>query len=126
MRPAKTFKHNPSSPRLKRMRKEETLQRIKEVESQVRTSKDEALAERERILRTARRETLELRDALRGDAEKRQEAILRDADVQTARERERMLTEGRKDAMALRARADANMDRAVERLIEKFKGAVNA
>jgi len=108
------------------MRKEEALQRIKEVESQVRTSKDEALAERERLLRVARREALELKDVLRAQAEKRQEEILRSAALETARERERILADGRKEAAALRAAADANMDRAVERLIESFKGAVNA
>lgn len=108
------------------MRKEETLQKIKEVESRVRTSKEEALAERERILRTARREALELRDTLRINAEKIQEGILREADAATARERERMLAEGRKEAAALKAKADATMDRAVDHLIVKFKGAANA
>ena len=33
---------------------------------------------------------------------------------------------GRKDAAALKGKAEANRDRAINRLIEKFKGALNA
>jgi len=108
------------------MKKEETLQRIKQVEEEVRRSKDGVLADRERLLRGARREALDLRDSLRVEAERRQEQILKDADAAISREKETLLAGGRKEAAVLRAQADANMDRAVDRLIEKFKGALNA
>src|SRR2546425_111508 len=42
----KTFKDEPSSPRTFRMSKEEILQRIKQVEAQIRTMKEEAERER--------------------------------------------------------------------------------
>lgn len=108
------------------MNKEETLHQIKEAEKQARRAKDAAAEERERILRDARRQGFELRESLRKDAEARQEQVLRAADATTARERDQVLAAGRKEADALRAEADANLDRAVDRLIEKFKGAVNA
>ena len=108
------------------MKKEETLQRIKDAERQVRGSKESVLAERERILRDARREAFELRETLRKQAEARHEEILRAAEAATSKETERVLAGGRKDAAALKARAEANMDRAIERLVEKFKGAINA
>src|SRR5438445_11567937 len=113
-------------PRRSRMRKEETLQKIKDAESQVRGTKETILAERERILRDARREAFELRERLRREAEAQSEAIIRTADEAVAREAETLLAAGRKDAAAWKAKADANLDRAIERLIEKFKGALNA
>src|SRR2546428_5419774 len=66
----KTFKDEPSSPRAFRMSKEETLQRIKQVEAQIRTMKEEAEREREATLRNARREALELPEQFqeKGDA----------------------------------------------------------
>jgi len=108
------------------MKKEETLQKIKDAEGQVRGTKEAVLAERERILRDARREAFELRERLRQDGEKRYEAILRDSAAATARETEVLLAAGRKDAAALKGKAEANRDRAINRLIEKFKGALNA
>ncbi|OGS49207.1 MAG: hypothetical protein A3K68_05775 [Euryarchaeota archaeon RBG_16_68_13] len=108
------------------MKREETLHRIKDVEDRVRRSKDEALAEQERILRAARREALELKDVLRVKAEKRYEEVLKEAEGSLAKEKASLLEGGRREAAALAAKADANIERAVERLIEKFKGALNA
>ena len=108
------------------MKKEETLHKIKEAEGQVTESKKTVLAERERVLRDARREAFELREKLRLEAEKRYEEIVREADVATARETEKLLAAGRAEAAKLRAEAEANLDRAIDRLIEKFKGALNA
>ena len=108
------------------MDKEETLHRIKSVEDEIRRSKEGALAEREKLLRAARREALDLRDALRAQAEKRGEEILREADALIAREKETILAAGRKQAAAMKAMADGNLEDAVERLIGKFKGAIHA
>ncbi len=108
------------------MDKEETLQRIKDAEAEVRRVKGTALDEKERILRDARKEAFELRESLRGQAEKAQDQILKAGDAATAREKETLLVKGRHDAEAMRAEARANIDRAVDRLIEKFKGALNA
>lgn len=108
------------------MDKEETLRQIKDIEAQVRQSKTAAQAEGEKLLRDARREAFELRESLRAQAEKRQEEILRAGDAATAREKEILLAKGRQEAEALRAQARSNLDRAVDRLIEKFKGALNA
>jgi V/A-type H+/Na+-transporting ATPase subunit G/H len=108
------------------MRKEETLQKIKAAEGQVRGTKETVLAERERILRDAKREAFELREELRRQAEARYAEILRGAEAAAARETEQILAAGRRDADALKAEADANLDRAIDRVIGKFKGALNA
>ncbi len=108
------------------MNKEETLQRIKDAEAEVRRVKGTALEEKERILRDTRKEAFELRESLRGRAEKAQDEILKAGDAATAHEKEALLVKGRHEAEALRAEARANVDRAVDQLIEKFKGALNA
>lgn len=108
------------------MGKEETLQRIKETEAEVRRAKGSALDEKDKILRDARKEAFELREALRSEAEKRQEAGVKVSDAATAHEREGILAQGHVGAEALRREAQSNVDRAVDRLVEKFKGALNA
>ncbi len=107
------------------MDKEETLQRIKEAEAEVRREKGTALDEKERILRDARKEAFELRESLRGQAESRQAEILKAGEASTSREKEALLAKGRQEAETLRTEARSNIDRAVDRLIEKFKGALN-
>jgi V/A-type H+-transporting ATPase subunit G/H len=108
------------------MDKEETLQRIKATEEQVRRAKAGTLEERERILREARKEGFELRESLRGRAEKRQTEIMAASEASIAREKAALLAKGGQEADALRSEAHANVERAVDRLIEKFKGALNA
>lgn len=108
------------------MGKEETLQRIKDAEAETRRVKGDALEEKERILRDARKEAFDLRESLRIQAEKKQDEILKAGDAVTVREKEAILAKGRQEADALRREAQANIDRAVDRLVEKFKGASNA
>ena len=108
------------------MDKVETLQKIKATEGQVRGMKEAVLAERERILRDARREAFELREQLRREAERRHAEIIHEAEAAIASETEQIHAAGRSKADALKAKADANLERAIGRLIEKFKGALNA
>ena len=108
------------------MNKAETLQEIKRVEAEVRGAKEAAEREKERILREARREALELQEALRREAEDRAAAILRKAEEALGKEREAVLAEGRKAAEALRVAGVANVDRAVELVASKFQGALDA
>src|SRR5690348_11728609 len=96
-------------PRRSCMRKEETLQKIKAAESQVRGTKQTVLGERDRILRDARREAFELRESLRREAESRYVEILREAEVVTARETEAIIAAGRRDADAVKAEAATNL-----------------
>src|SRR3989442_1574803 len=84
----KTFKDEPSSPRTFRMSKKETLQRIKQVEAQIRTMKEEAEREREATLRNARREALELTEQFQEKGEARYREIVSAAEGAIASERE--------------------------------------
>lgn len=108
------------------MGKAETLQRIKEAEMQIRTTKDEAERERERALRSARREALELLDTIREQAEARYREILTAAETEVAHERDRMLAAAREEASRMTARGKANVDTAVDLVLAKFRGAIRA
>src|SRR5437879_13919952 len=83
-------------PRRSRMRKEETLQKIKAAESQVRGTKETAPAERDRLLRDARREAFELRETLRRQAQPRYGVSLTEAGAATARQTEASLAPRRR------------------------------
>ena len=108
------------------MKKEETLRRIKEAEEEAKHQKEAALAEKDKILLSARREQFELKESLRQKAEKRAEQVLKKAGEEISKETEKILAKGRREAEALRATSAENIDRAVEQVIEKFKGAVSA
>src|SRR5713101_7858160 len=120
----KPFKSSPIVPHVPLMSKAETLQRIKEAEAQTRTAKEAAEREREITLRNGRREALELLDTFRVQAEKRYAEILAAAEAEVATERDRMLAAAREEAARIAARARANVDKAVELVLSKFRGAV--
>src|SRR6266705_3232046 len=113
----KTFKDEPSSPRTFRMSKEETLQRIKQVEAQIRTMKEEAEREREATLRNARREALELTEQVQEKAEARYREIVSAAEGEIESEREKLLAAAREDAARMVAQGKANVDRAVDLVV---------
>jgi V/A-type H+-transporting ATPase subunit G/H len=108
------------------MGKAETLQKIKETEAQIRTAKLAAEEERERVLREARREALDLLESFRGQAEARYREIVAAAEGAVAAERERMLAAAREDAGRMSARGRANVDKAVDLVLAKFRGAIRA
>jgi V/A-type H+-transporting ATPase subunit G/H len=108
------------------MSKAETLQRIKEAEAQTRIAKEAAEREREVMLRNARREALELLDTFRAQAEKRYAEILAAAEVEVAVERDQMLASAREEAARIAARGRANVDKAVDLVLSRFRGAVRA
>jgi len=105
------------------MGKEETLLKLKEAESQIRALKEAAERDREQALRTARREALELREKMREQAEARYREILKAAESALVAERERIVAVGRADAAKIAAMGRANVDKAVEHVLQKFKGA---
>ena len=108
------------------MGKEETLRQIKVAEADSRRAKEAALEDRERILRKAREEALGLQDSARRSAEERQAAIIETAASETRQEAEAILEQGRVDSGVLRAEGERNLERALEFVVSKFKGALNA
>src|SRR3989442_15931952 len=103
----KTFKDEPSSPRTFRMSKEEILQRIKQVEAQIRTMKEEAEREGEATLRNARREALELNEKVQEKAEARHRELGGAAEADIESERAKLPSPGREDAAPMVAQGHA-------------------
>ena len=108
------------------LNKGELLLEIKHAEAVIRGMKEAAGRERDRIVREARREALELQDALRKEADEAAAAILKKAEQALAGEREAILAGGRRNAEALKAAGMANVDRAVQLVLAKFQGALDA
>ena len=107
------------------MSKAETLQRIKEAEAEIRTAKEAAEREHELILRNARREALDLLETFRAQAETGYREIVAAAGTAVVSERETMLAAAREDAAQMSARGKANVDKAVELVLAKFRGALH-
>ena len=108
------------------MNKAETLERIKAAEGQIRTMKEAAEREREVTLRNARRDALELLEKFREQAEARYREILAGTEAAVASEREALLAAARMEAARMSARGKGNIDKAVDQVLEKFRGAVRA
>jgi vacuolar-type H+-ATPase subunit H len=106
--------------------KAETLLEIKRAETEIRGMNEAAEREKERVLREARREALELQERLRLAAEEHAAAILRSAETDLAKDREAVLAKGRMEADAVRASGAKNVDRAVEVVLSRFQGALDA
>jgi len=108
------------------MDKVETLQKIKHAESQIKAMREAAERERETALRDARRQALELLDQFREQAEARYREIVTAAETVVSAERERMLEAAREEAARMIARGKANVDKAVDLVLAKFRGAIRA
>src|SRR5437870_10127509 len=108
------------------MSKAETLLRIKEAEAQNRTTKEAAERERQLPLREARRNPLNVVDTFREQAEARYRDILAAAEAGVASQRDRMLAVAREEAARISARGKANVDKAVELVLTRFRGALRA
>ena len=104
----------------------ETLQRVKEAEAKVQEMKRQAEAERDRILKDARRAELELQDNLRNEGEEGYNKVVAEAKQAAAIEREAVLDQGRREAKDVKDEGTKNFEKAVAKLVEKFQGAVNA
>ncbi len=122
----KTFKRLRDVRRSVLMGKEETLRKLKEAEAQVRALKDAAERERERALRDARREALELQDRLRADAEERYRQVVAGADASLRLEREPILAAGREEAARVKARGMGNVEAAAKLVVDRFRGSIRA
>ncbi|MEE8199418.1 MAG: hypothetical protein V3R46_04740 [Thermoplasmata archaeon] len=103
-----------------------TLDRIREVEREVHGLKAQAEAERERLLREAQREALNLEDDLRDKAEEAFREILAAARERIESQRQDILAEGRQEADALKEAARTHAESAVQQLLKKFEEAIHA
>ncbi|MFQ6013182.1 MAG: V-type ATP synthase subunit H [Thermoplasmata archaeon] len=102
-----------------------TLDRIREVERDVQALKAQAEEERDRILREAKREALNLEEDLRNRAEAAFREILAAARERIGAKREEILTAGQREAGAVKEAARAHVEAAVRQLLRRFEEAVH-
>jgi V/A-type H+-transporting ATPase subunit G/H len=88
--------------------------------------KEEAEREREASLRNSRREALEVTEQFQEKAESRYREIVSAAEAEIGTEREKLLAAAREDAARMTAQGKANVDRAVDLVVGKFRGAIRA
>lgn len=106
------------------MKKAETLERIKDAEDRAKKMKSDALKEKEKIVREAKRESLFVLENMEKKAAELHKEKLSEVQADIDRERERLLQEGREEAEALKSQASTRVDEAVEFLMKKFEDGV--
>ncbi len=104
----------------------ETLDRIREVERDVYGLKTRAEEERDRTLREAQREALNLEDDIRNQAEDAFREILTTARERIEAKRQEVLAAGHREADAIKEAARARVETAVQHLLRRFEEAVDA
>jgi vacuolar-type H+-ATPase subunit H len=104
----------------------ETLDRIREVERDVYGLKTQAEEERDRTLREAQREALNLEDDIRNQAEDAFREILTTARERIEAKRQEVLAAGHREADAIKEAARARVETAVQHLLRRFEEAVDA
>lgn len=106
------------------MKKVETLERIKDAEEQAKKMKSDALKEKEKVIRNAKRESLFVFENMEKKAAELHKEKLSEVDSEVQREREKLLEAGRQEAESLKARAADKVDEAVAFLVKKFEDGV--
>lgn len=106
------------------MKKVETLERIKDAEEQAKKMKSDALKEKEKIIRNAKRESLFVLENMEKKATELHKEKLSEVEADIQRERGRLLEDGRKQAETLKAEASSRIGEAVDSLIKRFEDGV--
>jgi vacuolar-type H+-ATPase subunit H len=106
------------------MKKVETLAKIKEAEGQAKQMKSDALKEKERIIRNAKRESLFVFENMEKKGAELHNEKLSEVEAGIQRERTRLLEEGKEKGETLKNQASAKIDEAVDFLIKRFEDGV--
>ncbi len=104
----------------------EALEKVREAERQVRDLKARSEEEKDRRLRKAKGESLNLEADLRQQAERRYQEVLEAAAAAMQAELKEILERGNEEAQRIRAVASGKVDRAIELLLKRFEEAVHA
>jgi len=108
------------------MKKAEILHQVKQVEAEIRTQREMAKAERERILREARRSCVERLATANKEADSSYQKILTQEKARTTNSTSVVVANGRELASQTQSRGMANLPQAARRMLERFEVAVNA
>lgn len=106
------------------MKKVETLAKIKEAEEQAKQMKSDALKEKDKIIRNAKRESLFVLENMEKKGAELRNEKLSEIEAEIQRERSTLLKEGKGKGETLKTQASARIDEAVDFLIKRFEDGV--
>jgi V/A-type H+-transporting ATPase subunit G/H len=105
--------------------KTEVLQSIKKAEAEYKTMISAAEEEKKRSIASAEQEADQLVQKAKIDAEEYRKNRLSDARNEAAQKYEETLKKGEQGSAAMRSAAGAHLGKAVEQIVERFKGQLN-
>lgn len=106
------------------MKKVETLARIKEAEEKAKQMKNDALREKEKIIRNAKRESLFVHENMEKKGAELHNEKLSEIEAEIQRERSTLLEEGKRKGERLKTQALGRIGEAVDFLIKRFEDGV--
>jgi ATP synthase H subunit len=106
------------------IRKLDALLEVKKAEESVEKLKQDAMQEKERIIKESRREALKIIDDAKAEAQTIQKTKMDVVQREIEELKKRIIGEGELRAKDLEAKAGANLDNAVDMIVKKFEGEV--
>lgn len=97
------------------------LDNIKSIEEETMRMREGALREKERIIKEAKRDSLEISERSKKEANETYRRILAESEGEVELEKKSILDRGELEASKYREKAEKNIGRAVEHVISKFE-----
>jgi V/A-type H+-transporting ATPase subunit G/H len=106
------------------MKKVDVLLEVKETEEKVEKLKEDALREKERIVKDSKRESIKVLDEAKTKAQNIYKAKIDTVNKEIEHIRKRIIGEGEERASELKTKAKENLNKAVDLLVTKFENEV--
>ena len=106
------------------MAKNEILSEIKKAEGGAKSMVDEAIDAKNKRISDARSEAREILKQAEIDAHKAAQDSFKEGEKKILEERDKIVNDGEKNALAMSQKAQANIDKSVNYLVQEFERAV--
>jgi len=106
------------------MAKNEILSEIKKAEESAKSMVDEAIEAKNKRISEARAEAREILKQADVDAHKAAQDSFKEGEKNILEERDKIVNDGEKNALAMSQKAQANIDKSVNYLVQEFERAV--
>lgn len=106
------------------MAKNEILSEIKKAEEGAKVMVDDAINAKNKRISEARAEAREILKQAETDAHKAAQDSFNEGEIKILEERDKIVSDGEKNALAMSQKAQANIDKSVNYLIQEFERAV--
>ncbi|WP_440956650.1 ATP synthase archaeal subunit H [Methanosarcina sp. Mfa9] len=106
------------------MAKNEILSEIKKAEENAKSMVDQAIESKNKRISDARAEAREILKQAEIDAHKAAQDSFKEGDEKILEERDKIINDGEQNALAMSQKAQANIDKSVNYLVQEFERAV--